>query len=88
MGPPPNVSKDEMLKRLATSKPQVVNNLKLLTSQTVPKPTMSDDSTMSKLMNLQSMNEWEQEGDSRKPNIVKGKSLKLSLSWLERLPGM
>ncbi|MFS7912198.1 hypothetical protein Hanom_Chr02g00127091 [Helianthus anomalus] len=73
MGPPPNVSKDEMLKRLATSKPQVVTNLKLITSQTVPKPTSSGDIAISKLMNLQIMNEWEQEADSRKPQIVKRK---------------
>ncbi|MFS7930040.1 hypothetical protein Hanom_Chr04g00339481 [Helianthus anomalus] len=57
MGPPPNVSKDEMLKRLATSKPQVVTYLKLITSQTVPKPTSSNETAMSKFMNLQTMNE-------------------------------
>ncbi|MFS7963033.1 hypothetical protein Hanom_Chr08g00733411 [Helianthus anomalus] len=60
MGPLPNVLKDEMLKRLATSKPQVVTNLKLITSQTVRKPTSSNDTAISKFMNLQTMNEWEQ----------------------------
>ncbi|MFS8001826.1 hypothetical protein Hanom_Chr13g01194891 [Helianthus anomalus] len=73
MGPPPNVSKNEMLKRLAVAKPQVIQNLKLLTSQTVPKLTSSDDTAISKLMNLQTMNEWEQEADSKKPQIVKRK---------------
>ncbi|MFS7918206.1 hypothetical protein Hanom_Chr03g00198111 [Helianthus anomalus] len=62
-----------MVKRLAISKPQAITNLKLITFQTIPKPAMSDDSAMSKLMNLQSMNEWEQEGDSRKPKVVKRK---------------
>ncbi|MFS8023431.1 hypothetical protein Hanom_Chr16g01451381 [Helianthus anomalus] len=80
MGPPPNVLKDEMRKRLATSKPQVITNVKLITSQTVPKPTISNDSAMSKVMNLQTIKEWEQEANSRKPQIVKRKSLKLSLS--------
>ncbi|MFS7976780.1 hypothetical protein Hanom_Chr10g00896401 [Helianthus anomalus] len=59
MGPPPNISKDEMLKRLAISKPQGLTNLKFITSQIVPKPTSSNDTPISKLMNLQTMNEWE-----------------------------
>ncbi|MFS7934514.1 hypothetical protein Hanom_Chr05g00392451 [Helianthus anomalus] len=87
MGPPPNILRDEMVKRLATSKPQAITNLKLITSQTVPKPTLSDDSTMSELMNLQSMNEWEQEGDSRKP-LLKDESMKIKQSWSNRLIGI
>ncbi|MFS7978535.1 hypothetical protein Hanom_Chr10g00916601 [Helianthus anomalus] len=47
MGPPPDIPKDEMLKRLATSIPQVITNLKLKTSQTGPKPTSSDDTAIS-----------------------------------------
>ncbi|MFS7927836.1 hypothetical protein Hanom_Chr04g00313841 [Helianthus anomalus] len=71
MGPPPNVPRDEMVKTLEIEKPQVITNLKLLAS--VPKPTVSNDSAISKFMNLETMNEWEQEGDSRKSNIVKRK---------------
>ncbi|MFS7994026.1 hypothetical protein Hanom_Chr12g01101011 [Helianthus anomalus] len=72
MGPPPNILKEEMLKRLAAAKPQVITNLKVLAA--VPNPTISDDSTISKYMNMQTMKEWEQESESEaKSKIVKRK---------------
>ena len=72
MGPPPNIPKEEMLKRLAAAKPHVITNLKMLAA--VPNPTISDDSAISKYMNIQTMKEWEQEGESEaKSKIVKRK---------------
>ncbi|MFS7919743.1 hypothetical protein Hanom_Chr03g00216261 [Helianthus anomalus] len=62
-----------MLKRLATFMPQAISNLKLKTSQTGPKPTSSDDTAISKMMNLEAMNEWEEEADSRRLQIFKRK---------------
>ncbi|XP_035840341.1 early endosome antigen 1-like [Helianthus annuus] len=72
MGPPPNIPKEEMLKRLAAAKPHVITNLKMLAA--VPNPTISDDSAISKYMNIQTMKEWEEKGESEaKSKIVKRK---------------
>ncbi|XP_021996160.1 uncharacterized protein LOC110893357 [Helianthus annuus] len=74
MGPPPNIPKEEMLKRLAAAKPHVITNLKMLAA--VPNPTISDDSAISKYMNIQTMKEWEEEGESE----AKSKNVKRKIS--------
>ncbi|MFS7968590.1 hypothetical protein Hanom_Chr09g00799361 [Helianthus anomalus] len=73
MGPPAVVPEEEMLKRLASSMPLVISNLNLKTSQTGPKPTSSGDTIISTRINQQAMKEWEDEADSRQPQIVKRK---------------
>ncbi|MFS7913035.1 hypothetical protein Hanom_Chr02g00136901 [Helianthus anomalus] len=74
MGPPPAFSKEEMLKRLASS-PLFISNLNIKVPLSCPKQTSSRDTAFTKDITQQAMKDWEDTAhSSRQPQIVKRKT--------------
>ncbi|MFS7987709.1 hypothetical protein Hanom_Chr11g01026091 [Helianthus anomalus] len=86
MCPPPPISKQEMVKRLASSSPLVISDLNIKIPQTSPKPTSAGDTVISTRINQQDMKNWEEEANSsRQPQIVKRKISETSTVMVQEI---